>query len=205
MRSLKIISFIFHPLPFPIAIVLFNLYFLRNTFKVNQEKYLLLFIFISTYLIPLVLLLLLKQFKFIKSIYLKTAEERKIPVIFLLIVYFILGKMFLKLGLALNLGIFFLANSLALAIVYLFLQQQKKISLHTLGLGGLIGYIIVISYNFQLNFLIILSALFILSGIIATTRLQLKAHSKKEIYQGFFISFFSQLIIFITYSLVYSI
>jgi len=203
MRILKFISFLFHPLHFPIAIVLFSFYYIPNTLNSYQEKIVLLFIFISTYIFPLLFLQFLKQLKFINTIYLHTAKERKLPVLFLLFVFFMVGSMFFKLGTTLDLGMFFIANSLALSIIFVFLSKKNKISLHTLGLGGIIGYFIVQSFYLQINFLSILIPLFLLSGIIATTRCSLKAHTEKEIYLGFFIGLFCQLITPIILIIIY--
>jgi len=203
MRILKFISFLFHPLHFPIAIVLFSFYYIPNTLNRYQEKIILLFILLSTYLFPLVFLLFLKQLKFIKTIYLHTVNERKLPVLFLIFIFFMVGTMFFKLGTALDLGVFFISNSLALSIIFIFLSKKNKISLHTLGLGGAIGYFMVKSFNLQTNFLSILIPLFLLSGIIATTRCLLKAHTEKEIYLGFLIGLLCQLIIPIILIIIY--
>ncbi|MCD6543021.1 MAG: hypothetical protein J7K34_00775 [Flavobacteriaceae bacterium] len=129
----------------------------------------------------------------IKNYHLESINERKFPIIFFIILSIMVGKMLLKTQIVDLLGFSFYGISFALSIAYLLFKFNIKTSLHTLGIGGIIGFVIVMSYEYQLNFNLLIACLFILSGLIAFSRLKLKAHVPKEIYLGFIIGFITQL------------
>lgn len=93
----------------------------------------------------------------------------------------------------------FFGVAFALSFTYLLFNIKIKTSLHTLGIGGIIGFVMVMSYEYQLNFNALLAALFIMAGGIAVSRLALNAHRPKEVYLGFLIGIISQLISFQIY------
>ena len=63
-----------------------------------------------------------------------------------------------------------------------------------LGIGGIISFTMIMSFQYKLNFNLIIAILFILAGIIAVSRLALKAHQPKEIYIGLLVGMVSQVI-----------
>ena len=63
-----------------------------------------------------------------------------------------------------------------------------------MGIGGILSFIIIMSIEYQMNFNLIIASLFILSGLIAVSRLILKAHQPKEVYIGFMIGMTAQFI-----------
>jgi len=150
-------------------------------------------VFLSTYILPLFLLVVLKQFKLIKNYHLESIKERKYPVIFFIILSFMVGKMLIKTQIVDLLAFSFFGIALGLSITYLLFKFNLKTSLHTLGIGGILGFVIVLSYHYQLNFNLLIACLFILSGLIALSRLKLEAHIPKEIYFGFLIGFLTQI------------
>ena len=68
-----------------------------------------------------------------------------------------------------------------------------------LGIGGIIGFVMVMSYEYHLNFTSLLSGLFLLAGLIGVSRLSLNAHRPKEIYLGFLLGLVSQFLSFQVY------
>lgn len=57
------------------------------------------------------------------------------------------------------------------------------------GLGGLTALIMVISIKLQVNLMALLIITILASGIVATSRLILKAHTPVEVYSGFILGF----------------
>ena len=159
----------------------------------QSEHTLLVIVFSSTYIIPILLLFILKRFKMITSYHIESIAERKFPVLFMIVLFILLGKFLLLTQVVNLLAYSFFACALALLFVYILFFMRIKVSLHTLSIAGLIGFMCIISYNYELNLLIPIIGLFLLFGIIATARLKLEAHVAKEVYLGFFIGFLSQL------------
>jgi len=60
-----------------------------------------------------------------------------------------------------------------------------KASLHTAAISGLTMFIIALSIHLQLNLIIGIGALILTNGLVATSRLHLKAHSSLELIIGF--------------------
>ena len=79
------------------------------------------------------------------------------------------------------------------------INLKYKISAHMVGIGGLLGSLIVVSYVLKYNAVPQLSVLVLLAGVIATCRLYLKAHEPKQIYSGFFLGFLTQVSVFLLF------
>lgn len=195
----KLISYVLHPLLFSFLGTFLYL-FLTPKHIVKQHEYkILLVVFISTYLVPILMLFLLKRIRMINDYHLRSIDERKFPVLFFIMLSFLIGRAMLEAEIADLLSFSFFGVAFALSFTYLLFNIKIKTSLHTLGIGGIIGFVMVMSYEYQLNFNALLAALFIMAGGIAVSRLALNAHRPKEVYLGFLIGIISQLISFQIY------
>jgi len=193
MLKYKLISYIFHPVIFSIIATLLYFIILPSHITKQSEHTILLIVFLSTYIVPILLILFLKRFNMVRSFQLATIAERKFPILFMIFLFIFLGRILLLTEVVNLLAYSFFACALALLFVYVLFFNNIKVSLHTLSISGLIGFLCIISYNFQLNLLVPIIALFLIFGIIATARLKLEAHNSNEVYLGFFIGFLSQL------------
>jgi len=61
-------------------------------------------------------------------------------------------------------------------------------------MGSLLMFLIGLSLHFEVNITLAISIFTLLTGIVATSRLYLKAHSKIELLIGFLVGFCSQLV-----------
>jgi hypothetical protein len=160
------------------------------------EHKILMVVFLSTYIIPVFFLFILKRRKTIDDFHLKTIKERRFPILFFTILTLLLGFRLLELNVINLLAYSFISSALALTIVFILLFMKLKTSLHTIAIGGLIGFLMVISYHYEIRLLILLLVFFLLFGIIATARLKLKAHTTTEVYLGFLIGVISQFLVY---------
>ena len=136
----------------------------------------------------------MKRFGLVDDFHLKTIGERKFPVLFMALLFFLLGKLLLDPGFVDLLAFSFFGCGIGLIMVYLLFPLKIKASLHTLSVAGLIAFICIMSYQYELNLLILIISLFFLFGMIAVSRLKLDAHKNLEVYIGFLIGCISQLI-----------
>jgi len=201
MQFHKLISFVFHPIIIPITSSLLYFILIPNHIPKGVSYRVLGFIFIITYIIPVVLLFILRKVKLIEDYHLVSIQERKFPIVFFTILSFLLGNLLLKIGVVNLLAYSFFGSALALGIVYVLFYLNIKTSLHTLAIAGLIGLIIIISITYEFNLLLLLISLFILIGIVATSRLQLKAHTLPEVVIGFFVGILTQLSMYYFYTI----
>ncbi len=141
---------------------------------------------ITTFIIPVLSLYVLKLSGSISSITLDRREERLTPMIYTAIMYGITAYMFstkLELGnmLALYIGISTLLILITGAITIFW-----KISLHGMGVGGFIGFILGLNQHVRLpHFELLLPLLFLVAGVVLSARLKLNAHSPVQVYVGF--------------------
>ena len=195
----KLISYVFHPLLFSFLGSFLYLYLSPKHILKEQEYIILLIVFVSTYIIPILLLALLKKVNMVTDYHLRNIEERKFPILFFIMLSFLIGRAMVGTQIADLLAFSFFGVAFALSFTYLLFNIKVKTSLHTLGIGGIIGFVMVMSYEYQLNFNSLLAGLFIIAGLIGVSRLALNAHRPKEIYIGFVLGLVSQVISFQIY------
>ncbi len=195
----KLISYVLHPLLFSFLGSFLYLYLSPKHILKEQQYIILIIVFISTYIIPILLLAFLKRVHMINDYHLRNIEERKFPILFFIMLSFLIGRAMVSTQVADLLAFSFFGVAFALSFTYLLFNIKIKTSLHTLGIGGIIGFVMVMSYEYRLNFNSLLAGLFILAGLIGVSRLALNAHRPKEIYIGFLLGLISQFISFQVY------
>ena len=200
MKFYKFISYIFHPVLVPIVSTLLYFIVIPNQFTKEFVYQLLIIIFATTYIVPILMLSLLKKLNLIENYHLSSIDERKFPILFFASLTTGLGIFILKSNIINLLAFSYFGGTLALVIVYLLLFGKIKASLHTLGVSGLTGFITIISYEYKLNLLVLLILLFLLFGLVATSRLKLKAHKMSEVFLGFIVGFFTQILVYLLYT-----
>lgn len=200
-RSLaQVISYITHPLFIPTLVTFLILQSIPEymvAFKPLSRKFafdILYFrVVMITLFFPLLTMLLAKQLGFLPSIYMKTQRERIIPYVAIIIYYFWAFYTFLQEGRAPRFySAFFLGSFLAISISFI-TNSFMKTSLHTLGWGGVIGFLLSLMWGMHMNVSLPLVITFCVTGIVATARMILSAHTPGEIYTGLFIGIVTQL------------
>ena len=184
-RFYKTISVVLHPIMVPIIVIILYLLNLPNSYTSEQKTALLALVFITTYLVPLLILALFKKLNLIHNFNISGVKERKVPVALMIIVFYLLGNTIENNIKMTGISLLFYTSSIALTFAYLCLAYQLKISIHLLSLGISTGFFILIGfiYNYSLPIVVIVNIL--LAGIVANARLYLKMHKPKEVYLGF--------------------
>jgi hypothetical protein len=198
-------SFIFHPLFIPV-IATFFLGFLQPGYFTGippREKWLIVIrVAYNTIFYPALTVLLLKGLGFIKSIFLKTQRERIVPYIATNIFYFWIFFVFKNqpevpvILTSYMFGIFLASSAALIANIYF------KISMHALGMGSLCGLILLITFSgFTYPVFLMAMLIFLITGIVCTSRMIVSNHTPLEIYSGIIIAILCQLI---SYSIFFS-
>ena len=90
-----------------------------------------------------------------------------------------------------------MVSGAALAILWCLLVNLKwKISIHMVGIGGVMGILFGFAYYFHANVLLALIILSVLAGILGTARLLRNAHLPSQVYLGFLGGFFLEFYFF---------
>lgn len=190
----NLISYFLHPLFIPIGGTVAYFIITPKYIPLEIQSANILPIFILTVIIPIVTFLILKNLGLVNSIFLETITERKYPLyvhisILLLILYQVIPNNYV------SELYFYFTGLLGAAMACLFLLFFKfKVSLHMVGISGLLMFLINLSIHFEINLILAISILILLTGSAATARLYLKAHTKTELIVGLFIGLLSQLL-----------
>jgi len=196
MKFHKIISTILHPIVIPTLGIFLYFMFVSQTLERKLQLILLGLVFIVTYIIPVLLLVILKAVGLIKNFQVSTIKERRFPVLFMIGIFYFLGDAVINIPMARDLGILFYGTSIGLAVVYFLFPFKIKSSIHLLSMGSIISFFFVISNIYNLSLLPLILVLILLSGLLGSARLYLKAHNSKELLVGFLIGILSQFAIF---------
>jgi membrane-associated phospholipid phosphatase len=198
MKFYKFISTILHPIVLPTLGVFLYFVFVSQSFEKRLQLIVLGLVFVLTYVVPVLLLLFLKNFGFIKDFQVSTIKERRFPVIFMIFLLYFLGNTIIQIPTIRNLGILFYGTSLSLTCIYLLFSVKLKSSLHLVSMGNMIGFFLIMTNINSLSMLPIIILLILLSGILASSRLYLKAHTPVELLIGFSLGIVCQFILFIS-------
>ena len=200
MAISRLISIILHPIFIPIISFYLSIKMVPDLdFTIaNYQNYILLILIICTIMLPVLCMLFLIKFDIISSLEMKEKHERPIPLLLTG------GCLILSLKLTEKLLAFtpVLKKELVGAIIIILLasiiSKFWKISLHMLGVGGLIGVLVSLQYLYGgLSSMIIYFML--IAGITAMARIYLKAHNHSQIYVGFIVGFIIECVIILLF------
>ena len=196
MRFHKFISTVLHPVVIPTLGVMLYFIFISQSLDQRQQFLLLALVFGITYVIPVIALFLLKALGLVQSFQVKTIRERRLPILMMLVLFYVLGDILANTPTLRDLGFLFYGTSLGLFTTYLLFALRLKSSLHLLSMGSAIGFFLVMINMYSMSLLPVIMVLILLSGLVASSRLHLQAHSSKELLIGFSIGVLSQLVTF---------
>ena len=183
----KIISVLCHPLLIP-SYAMLMLINMKNHFILVlpiENRYLaLLIVFLTSFVLPALFMLILLKMGTIKSLQMETKQERVLP-LFLTAAFFYGTYFLLKQGPHYALFNIFMLGATLLVIISLLVNYLTKISIHMVAQGGLIGAFIGFSISYNQNHIPLICLIAIVAGLTGFARLKLKAHSEAQIYSGF--------------------
>ncbi len=209
MKSVaKFFSFVFHPIFLPsfATILLFILPTYLSNFQYVYKKGITQIVFLSTFITPLLIILILVNTRVISDFYLTEKKERFYPfsiVSFIYILtYFILKNLPLGvLKVPTYINNFILLSALTIFVI-LIVNLKIKASAHMAGMGMFLSFFLIFFNNegigkiifdfssYSITTIYFFSVIILLSGIVASSRLILKAHTLKEILIGLFVGLF---------------
>ncbi len=208
----QFVSIVFHPLLIVtymlVILLLVNPYmFGVNDLASAKSKQLILLIFLSTFIIPGFAVVMMKALGMIDSLQMKTKSERIGPYIVTGILYMWLFQNILNNpDIPSAYKVFVLGATIGLFVSFFF-NLFTKISMHALGMGGLLGMIIITSLLFsygsfvfsigpfgmmEMSMNALLLIVILISGLVCTCRLLLNAHDLQDLYSGFIIGIGAQ-------------
>lgn len=190
-RLARILSLIFHPLLIPTYGIL--LIFSQNTYvsysiPVSLKSVIFLVVFMTTLILPFITSYFLLRSKQINSFQMEFKEERVLPfistAIYYLFGYYLLNQIDLPFAFDL-----IMLGGISCIIIALIINFTWKISIHLIGLGGIVGILLGLSQRLMLDLQGVIVVAIILSGFLGTARLIAGSHTPSQIYIGFIVGF----------------
>lgn len=202
----RIISYVFHPLlmgTYLFTLLVFILPAALYPISSGSQILFLILFFVITFVLPVCLMSLLKTFGSIRSFNLETRQERVFPFFMILVLY--AGFTYLitlqnKIGFDDNVFKFLLIIDCLVLIGTLF-TLFYKVSIHAIGSMGLAGILIPLNKESDNTLLLwVTIGVVVLAGMIMSARLQLNAHTPRQVLigaiSGFLAGFFGIIVLF---------
>ena len=200
MKLTQLISIILHPIFMPLisfSITLLVIPSLSFTLSQNQQLIYGIIIF-SSIILPLVSVFWLIRNGKVSSLEIKNHKERSLP-LFKTVIWMSLGYYLLQ-----NLLFYTpvlkaeLLGTIIIILVATIISKFWKISLHLLGIGGVVGVFIALQIIYG-DFLYLIIFFILLSGLLGVVRIKQKAHNNAQVYAGFLVGLSVELITILVY------
>tara|TARA_R110000868_G_scaffold358128_2_gene619632 strand:+ start:598 stop:1203 length:606 start_codon:yes stop_codon:yes gene_type:complete len=183
-KLLSTCSYIFHPVFIPVYATLFYLLSKTTTLLYHEKIFILLQVFIVTLVVPILFFFLLKATGKISSIMVPKISERKLPLVIQCFLLIILVKQSITVTRYPELHFFMLAALMSTLIALVLLFFKTKASLHMIGISGLTLFYFGLNLLNNTQNTILFALLIFINGLIASSRLEMKAHTSKELIIG---------------------
>lgn len=203
------LSGLFHPLLVPTymfaLLMLVNPFlFGANGFGEHRALLTLLMMVLYTAVIPMISVLLMVALNMVNSVMMEEKTERIGPLLLVMVLYFwVYYNLSNSNDVPTIFSTFLLGVVIALAMAFV-INVLDKVSLHTVGMGGLVGMLMITmglfgangiemgNYTVGLGLLLVVGV--VIAGLVGTARLALGAHDKVQIYTGYLVGFLAQLV-----------
>ncbi len=190
---MRLISFLFHPLLLATYLLLIFYRYLPELFSpvaASSIPKLILATFITTFIIPVLSISIMRMTSRVRSLELTNRQERILPFISITLFYLAATYVFIsKLSITPPLSIMMIASTV-LIFILLVITLKYKISIHAAAIWGTCGVITALSIKLTGMSLIypVLGA-FIAAGLVSSSRLYLGFHKPGEIWYGSAVGF----------------
>ena len=199
----KFFSYLFQPLLMPTYLFAILIYLLPSSYlSLYNDKiklWLLLVVFVSTFAIPLIGVFAFRLTGSIENYEMAKREDRVRPFFFITVFYIVAAVLMVS-----RLNINSLINTImisssVLVLIATLITIKWKISIHSIGMAGVIGYLVGLnSISPDPAFFIPVVCWLIFTGLTMSARLFLNVHNPMQTYTGslvgFFVAFLSMII-----------
>lgn len=185
-KTASFLSVMFHPLVMPLAamgLMIGTDPVVSFVLTLKMKGMILTMVLITTVLVPLLLIYMVYRLGVIRSFYMRTREERAIPLLVIAVFYYLAYYLLKGLHLPQTFHMYMLGATLMIILLILF-NFFRKVSLHMAGFGALTGLMTGIAFQHERNTSWVILSLIILSGVVGTARLKLDAHQPSDLYLG---------------------
>ncbi len=186
----RVITILFHPLLMPTIglLLILNSGTYLSLLDPAAKKAVLFVMALGTLLFPLMMIPVLYYRNLITSLQDAQKEERFLPYMIILILYFITYIYFVRLPLSHLIHAYVLSVAILL-FVMMFITLKFRICAHTAALGGIVGLVFTLVLKYETPLLGFMLMGILAAGLVGTARLLLGVQRPAEVYTGFLLGF----------------
>lgn len=148
-----------------------------------------------SFVFPVLNLFILYRVKRIPSITLSNQKDRTFPYVISSLFYFGLFYLLMDINIWNSIKLFIIGAGISILLAAL-INLKFKISAHMIGIGGLLGILISISYLTKYDMTLFYIIVIVAAGLVGFARLQLQEHKPSQIYLGFLLGLLVQTMLF---------
>jgi hypothetical protein len=184
-KILPFFSYFFHPIFIPVYASLFY-FFSNTTYYTNLEKLIVIFqIVIITILLPVLCFFVLRASGQMNSMMVADISQRKIPLVIQCFLTILLIRKSITLENFPEFHFFFLGGLMSTIVALILLFFKTKASLHIVAISALTIFVIGLSIHNQIFNGYWIAFWVLMNGFVASSRLEMKAHTPRELIIGF--------------------
>lgn len=173
---------------------LFYLFYKEGAFSTQEKYYVLLQILIITVIVPILFFLLLRSTGNVKSVMIHETSQRRIPLILQCFLFILLVKRSIVITHYPELHFFFLGGLFSTILALIYSLFKIKASLHMMAISGFAVFVIGLNIHLQMHNPYWSAFLILMTGIVASSRLEMNAHTNKELLIGLIIGILPQIL-----------
>jgi hypothetical protein len=152
-------------------------------------------VFMFSFVFPVLNIFILYKLNRIPAITLSNQSDRTFPYIMTSLFYFGLAYLLKDVNIWPSIKLSVVGGGLAIFFTAL-INLKTKISAHMVGVGGVLGLLISVSYLIKFDMTFYYMLVILLAGCIGYARLVLNEHKPFQLYLGFLLGLSVQLILF---------
>lgn len=185
----RIVSMLFTPFYLPmLGLLTLFLFSYMSLYPWAFKFRVLLIVYLFTILIPTLLIYLYRRYQGWTLIELGQKERRMVPYVISILCYFACIHL-MDVQHIPHFMISIVIAALAVQIICALINVIWKISTHTAAIGGFMGALFVFADAFGFNPVWWFCLLFVLAGLLGSSRMILRQHTLSQVVAGFFIGF----------------
>ena len=196
-KILPFFSYVFHPIFIPAMATLFYFFYTETEFASQEKLFVLFQVVIVTVFIPVLTFLLLRATGNVDSVMVSKVSQRKIPLLLHCFLIILLVRKSITIDHYPELHFFLLGGLLSSLLALILLFGNIKASLHMIGMSSLTVFVIGLSMHLKVQSTLIIAMLILLNGVVASSRLEMNAHTNKELIIGFMLGAIPQLLLLV--------
>ena len=185
----RILSMLFTPFYLPmVGLVALFVFSYMSIFPLYYKLEVLIMAYLFTILIPTVMIHFYRRYQGWNLIELGHRERRMVPYVISIISYFTCVFVMERLHMPHFMSAIIIA-ALLLQIVCALINVWWKISTHTAAIGGVAGALFAFAEYLNFNPVWWLCLVFLVAGVLGTSRMILRQHSLSQVVVGFWVGF----------------